>query len=352
MIKVIKHYWLPSLKNRWMNLEKKSSCSPFQYYSFVYQLWIDYLFVYVVLKKGIPVFVEIREDNDTKLIVPLFKHINGTYSFFGEINGSEYCDCIYADGEMVSRYLQIFHDFLDRKLFRGDMLSTKSQTYSCLSSISGFKENGRKEYVDISFMQGYEFYYKSLSSSVRQNLRTSYNRSIRDGIDLEFLMICGNKALVKCRIPYEDFLNIDNRKYELQTLTKHESNNWFSKMISLYVKRHFERYGLKTSFVKKFYLTHLNFSTRCLKSLPNSMTMILLINGQVAAFMSGYLDERGRRYIIPRLSINSDFRFYSPGILLINESILYFIKETNVQVMDLGMGTEEYKIKMGGVFHM
>lgn len=42
-VTIKKHLWLPSLKKEWINLQKKNtSLSPFQYYDFVYQLWINY----------------------------------------------------------------------------------------------------------------------------------------------------------------------------------------------------------------------------------------------------------------------------------------------------------------------
>ena len=55
--------------------------------------------------------------------------------------------------------------------------------------------------------------------------------------------------------------------------------------------------------------------------------MALCIDGQLAAFMSGMLGLK-HEYVVPRLSINDEFGFYSPGMLLLNEAVKYFMKET------------------------
>lgn len=66
--------------------------------------------------------------------------------------------------------------------------------------------------------------------------------------------------------------------------------------------------------------------------------------------MSGMLGLRNE-YVVPRLSINDEFGFYSPGMLLLNETVKHFIAETDVRHLDLSQGEEPYKYKMGGEAH-
>lgn len=75
------------------------------------------------------------------------------------------------------------------------------------------------------------------------------------------------------------------------------------------------------------------------------MHVVLYINNKMAAFCSGYL--RGGRYVIPRLSINMDYKFYSPGILLLNELTKKAYNASELQIIDLALGIEKYKIQMG-----
>ena len=55
----------------------------------------------------------------------------------------------------------------------------------------------------------------------------------------------------------------------------------------------------------------------------NGLTIALYIDGKLASFMSGMLG-RQNEYVVPRLSINDEYGFYSPGMILINEAIKYF----------------------------
>lgn len=71
---------------------------------------------------------------------------------------------------------------------------------------------------------------------------------------------------------------------------------------------------------------------------------VIYINNRIAAFCSGYL--RNGRYIIPRLSVNVNCRFYSFGILLLSELIKDNYKVSKLQIIDIALGTEKYKMQM------
>lgn len=53
------------------------------------------------------------------------------------------------------------------------------------------------------------------------------------------------------------------------------------------------------------------------------------------------------KILVPRLSINMDYRRYSPGGLLINETIKY-ISLKEFREFDLQRGDESYKYNYGG----
>lgn len=79
------------------------------------------------------------------------------------------------------------------------------------------------------------------------------------------------------------------------------------------------------------------------------MNIMLYIDNELAAFMGGLTSQGEEDYIVPRLSINSKYGFYSPGMLLVNETVRYMINKTSIRNLDLSLGTETYKSKMGGV---
>jgi CelD/BcsL family acetyltransferase involved in cellulose biosynthesis len=164
-------------------------------------------------------------------------------------------------------------------------------------------------------VENYENYYSSLSKNARQNLRTAYNRLNRDGKVIEF------------------------------KFNRHLTNGQFNEIMELYVKRHEQRYGINTGSVKKWYLKHTNYSSKSLRKHINAAHAMLYVDGELAGFMSGYLKDK--RWIIPRLSINSDYKFYSPGIILIDNVIKYMF-ENGLTILDLAKGDEPYKFQMGG----
>ena len=65
------------------------------------------------------------------------------------------------------------------------------------------------------------------------------------------------------------------------------------------------------------------------------------------AFMSGFLTADKTHYSVPRIAINEDYAFYSPGCILISET-LKCLSGSQVHNLDLTRGDEPYTFKMGG----
>lgn len=78
---------------------------------------------------------------------------------------------------------------------------------------------------------------------------------------------------------------------------------------------------------------------------------IVKIDGQVAAFMEGYNNVRMESLEVPRLAINDEYYFYSPGVLLVNETMKWIYGQDDVSILDLCRGTEKYKTDMGGIVY-
>ncbi len=70
------------------------------------------------------------------------------------------------------------------------------------------------------------------------------------------------------------------------------------------------------------------------------------MNGIPSASLMGFI--RGGRLYIPRLAINSDFSFYSPGMVLIRELVDYTVRSPELSTIDLSRGDEKYKYAVGG----
>ncbi|MCM1139770.1 MAG: GNAT family N-acetyltransferase [Muribaculum sp.] len=162
----------------------------------------------------------------------------------------------------------------------------------------------------------YEDHISHLSKSVRQNIRTAYNR-----------------------------LATDNKSYKIFSLDNNGYRQYINDIQQLSRKRHEEKYLSKTSFLKKFFLKHLSFATLMYKKSSQSLSFLLFIDGKPAAMMNGLI--RGNHYIIPRLAIDSDFKRYSPGMILVNEALKHLMKTHDQINFDLSFGHEKYKFDMG-----
>ena len=66
-------------------------------------------------------------------------------------------------------------------------------------------------------------------------------------------------------------------------------------------------------------------------------------------FLSGLISRDGTTVVIPRLSIDNQYRFYSPGYILLAETLHWLDSNTTCRCLDLSRGDEQYKIDMGGI---
>ena len=64
-----------------------------------------------------------------------------------------------------------------------------------------------------------------------------------------------------------------------------------------------------------------------------------------------YREEVG--VIVPKLAIDSDYSFYSPGVIMISEYIkkLCSNNNNNEYYIDLSRGDERYKTVLGGIVY-
>lgn len=119
-------------------------------------------------------------------------------------------------------------------------------------------------------------------------------------------------------------------------------------------RRNLEKRGKPFKGVNKFlcrvgsYLSMINPRTQMLMKSDKSYICELWIEGQLAAFVGGYLSDNGR-FFIPFLKYNMDFKRYSPGGVVINESIKYLCQSNyDLKYYDLLTGDEPYKYSYGG----
>ena len=318
MLTFKKTYNINRLKNDWIALQQKGGLnSPFQEYEYMKRTW-KLLYPYYLKGKFVARFYSFYDEGECVMILPIVHYFAGRKAeLLANVNGLNYCDVLSVDKRYIKPALDIVAQ--DYDLLECSKVLESSLLYSALEATLSVKRTINN--VCIHFGEDYDVYNKMLSKSTRQNLRTAYNRLNADGRLLEFKVLVG------------------------------ESNWDYAPFIDLYNARHATRYGVKTSCLKRWFLLHQSFATLNYTKNKNGLTLALYIDGKLAAFMSGMLGKK-QEYVVPRLSINDDFGFYSPGMLLLNEAIKYFIAETDVRHLDLSQGEEPYKYKMGGELHI
>ena len=350
-ITIEKILWLPRLKSIWHDLYTANPIlSIFQSYEFMLNFWKN-SWVYCIIDKEFPIFYLVKDNGKPCMIAPLCRKANGTYVIMGNKNGCDYCDFIYANGAPVDIYVKELVAYLKRPIVF-EKVREQSSLYKSFLGKDDMKEKGEIICINIILPNSHEDYYKGLSSSMRQNLRTAFNRLKRDGHSVSIKVINDNG---KCDIwNYDEMETIIGTHVDYHKKQQDEcvTNDDFEKMLSLYYQRHAERYGESTSKLKMWYMKHLYFVTKSLRNIPSAMSVMLFIDNELAAFMGGLSSQGEKDYIVPRLSINANFRFYSPGMLLVNETARYMIENTSNRNLDLALGTEGYKSKMGGVKHI
>lgn len=180
--------------------------------------------------------------------------------------------------------------------------------------------------VAIHLPGDYDAYFASLSKSVKQNIRTAYNRLTKDGIAAHFQLYTAKDL---DRIDFSQLKNM----YKERNAHRAEKQIWKTRLFKLLNHPFSEEKDL--------------FELQAVKDTDFSLG-ILKIQDRMAAYFFGF--ERNYRIEINRVVINNDFRFYSPGLLLLNEYIKKGIPG-GLEKLDLTVGDEKYKYDLGGQTH-
>lgn len=273
--------------------------------------------------RGGMVFYVVSDESDVLIIAPVFIKkkivtVAGTDEFF------DYVDLFYRM-DVGKKHLRCAFDSL-MGFFRSNGISVVRWNFIPEESISrDFLldlqcEIKQTNNIEIPFLK-YEDYLLMLSKSTKQNLRTAENR-----------------------------LRRENKSFKLlSSLSDYFSDEILQQCIDIYCARQREKYGkglLNQLMIKTF-----NYSTEMLRK-RMGFILALTIDGNVAAFMFGYINNTRKSYEVPKLAISKEYAFYSPGMILINKTIQLFADKTDIRILDLCRGTEQYKINMGGkVYH-
>lgn len=207
---------------------------------------------YSLPKRMWPCTISVLNDGVPVLIFPLLTN-GSTAELAGHANGMCELSPIYfkSSERNLREYLRFFLDASDYGEYSLTKLRGSSPLCHILNEgIAGYKISAASgDNVLIDFSHGYDAWFQTLSKSSRQNIRTAYNRLQKDGKSLR-VEVSGGKQI---------------------------SRAMMGKLLDIYIKRHNERYHVKTSAMKSIYLRYLDFSTRALIKSPSAFHIYIYI---------------------------------------------------------------------------
>jgi hypothetical protein len=316
----------PRVRPAWKSMET-GDMSPFLHYDY-----LDYVYRYTRRVKPLyrPRVACVLDGDEIVMMVALRGSFDHRYwKMLGDIQGCGRTDALWKPSlgiEERERLTSFFFRSIPKKmaLYRIQCDSPllryipKERVDRCLEQAC----------VSISVPRGgAETLLKSLRPSVRQNIRTAYNRMKRDGLSYRL-------EVYDAAHPVSDA--VWDRIMDL----------YFERMSTKY-KRRKTRSWLSRQLMRRRYY-RIKHDTRSLHSLPNGFHAVLWSGKRIMAFMSGLTSHDASLVSVPRLAIDSFYGFYSPGYVLIAETIRYFSAHPTLRVLDLSRGEEKYKLDMGG----
>lgn len=316
---------IKDIKDLWLRLQSENpELPPFEYYHYCYCIQTQ-IQRFGFLDKQVRYFV-CNCDNKPCIIAPLvINKRRKTADLLQTTSGSGASDFIYradCNIDVMKNFITKLQETLPFKI-KYTALPERSLTLKALKALYPEAQVESHALVDIQFGESYEDYFASLSKNARQNARTAYNR-----------------------------LNTQNKTISFRcTLDSAGFNISFSELCKVYYNRRTSKYGTGNSlksFISSRIARHFKHDSISLRTAPNHFYAYVSIDGKIAAVLLGFINENKTSVSVPRLAINPEFGFFSPGILLLNETIKFLIQNTNIRRLDLTKGTEKYKLQMGG----
>ncbi len=313
------------LQDVWKKWETEEGVSPFLYYDYIANICWSMRWTEVQYQAEI--YCVKGDGGDILMIAPLKRNLfKGSYKMLADLQGSGMADVLFRPGldwQIKCKCVRTLLDKVGKKALLRRLAEDGDFARILASYDSGVTEKEKTVCVAIDLHEDVDSYFSGLSSSVRQNVRTAYNRMKRDGRVYELKVYAGDGEVPKkCR----------------------------KEIMSVYLSRLFSKYKHKGAMrlfdqLKYKYLKH---DSKSLFVMSSKFHAVLYIDGRIAGFMNGLKSSDNACIVVPRLAIDNTYRFYSPGYVLVYETIKYLIAEGQVKVLDLSRGDEKYKLDLGG----
>lgn len=272
---------------------------------------------------------------DNSLIAPIIiDKAKKQITILGQNEPSDYLSFIFNkfDEELFTEAITLIMKDYQSYTFLLDKINESNPMVNALQQgLNQFNiQEVDKDCVYVPTQNGKETFYSSLSKRARQNYRTAKNKLQKEGhffcLKIGTDIVSEHKAqelynLYKSRRDDCDYRNVILKKI-LKALKLIKNNIFQKKSLDVLTS-----YSQQT----KVFLSE------------------IYIDDELAAFCEGNYNNRANVISIARIATNNKFYSYSPGQILLIDTIEYI--RNKVVYFDLTRGAEDYKFKLGGVRH-
>ena len=306
------------LKDEWTAIYRQSSnpLGPLQSYE-PNRIFFNIFYLGLFRWPFKPRFVFVS-DGESKLILPII--IDKTQKRIREFAPLDYFDVISIGS------LQLVHsatDWIKSNYPEYSIKFSRVNQSSTLFLLNELSSKVDEKCVHIPLKgQVYDNYLDSLTKHQRQNIRTAYNKLIKEEISFSVKLF-------------------DNRSIPGQVKRN---------CLSIYIKRYAAK-NSSTPLIKRLYRRLSLPVFRMMGRIESGAFIVLFFNEKPVAYMAGAFSKDGKDFVVPMLFSNNDYIRYSPGIVLINEAVKLLLSR-GTESLDLARGTESYKYAMGGKDHL
>lgn len=332
MIKVYND--IRKIRDDWNKLyDANPKLTPYQSYDWNRNLQKRHFLLYTDRNRYKIDYIVYYDDNNSsaKIIAPLLSPKNGkdeitilgNKSKAGELNFIYSKDVNYNDFDNIFKYIKTTYPNQEVLLFEIPRF-TELGDYLYNNKNNLFVHFFQRDNVKSLIPETVEELNKNLSKSVRQTIRTSYNRIARDNLEHKLEINYGYKFSLN---ELKTISAIHNKRkkqwgYEIENET------------DIQLLTRIKQLARDTFFDPFFMFSENN----------NFLYVKYLINDKIAAFFIA-LKKENDYCIVPTLIHDTEYDFYSPGLLMIYEFLCYEIDKKNIRTFNLSRGSEPYKIR-------
>lgn len=334
------------LKNIWEELYLGDDMTCFQnyyWYEGINKLYLDNAFS----SNNSAVYLLAEDDGLPIMIAPfhIVKHgisfkgfgINKGIYFIGTQTHTDYLNFIYKDfsSDAFNKIIYAASSEFKIKSFYFEQIAQGTQTDLFLTELKKCSKVNTVSCVEISPSESFDDYYKSLSKSVRQNLRTASNRASKNGLDIHFRVFDRIDKSTS-----EILFDI----YKKRVVSKNTSTdvNLKTRIIAEYYKKYNHR--LQNRLFKSNYITY-----SMQNNINQNFILIIYSSDKPIGFCFGL--KKDRKISIMIVSFDEEFKKYSPGMIGIFKYIQSCYNNNDIPLIDLTRGNEKYKYDLGGKDH-